>query len=148
MENLIRFCQVNVFLLSLQYDNDTTLEVKKLNEVISPFIKNYFNVGNLIPIWPGGNILKGNQNNGFMDIPEIFFTRFYYWYKLLVKNQYAFLTEFDKYLEYNKYKMKNLDSFLKEFSSKENYNSYIKHINLVIEKRTKKIEKEIINKII
>lgn len=131
------------FLLSLQYKNDIPLEVEKLNSVMSPFIKNYFKVGNLIPIWPGGNTLKGNQNNGYMDIPEIFFTEFYDWYKILFKEPNAFLTEFDKYLEENKSTMKNLESFLERICSEESYSSYIKNINLVIEKRTEEIEKNI-----
>lgn len=132
------------FLLSLQGNNDIPIEVKSLNEVISPFVKNYFKVGNLIPIWPGGNALKGNQNNGFMDIPELFFTKFYDWYEILKKLQYAFLTEFDNKLkEYDKSTMENLKCFLDGFGSIENYNSYINNINSIIDDRTKEIEKEL-----
>lgn len=132
------------FLLSLQGNNDIPIEVKSLNEVISPFVKNYFKVGNLIPIWPGGNVLKGNQNKGFMDIPELFFTKFYDWYEILKKLQYAFLTEFDNKLkEYDKSTMENLKCFLDGFGSIENYNSYINNINSIIDDRTKEIEKEL-----
>ena len=129
------------FLIELQDNNDIQLEVKNLNEIMSPFVKKYFKAGNIIPLWPGGNILKGNQNNGFMDIPELFFSRFYDWYEVLKDDQYAFLTEFDNQLKkYKKSTTKNLESFVNEIGSIESYNSYINNINLIIDIRTKEIE--------
>lgn len=76
-----------------------------------------------------------------MDIPELFFSRFYDWYEVLKDDQYAFLTEFDNQLKkYKKSTTKNLESFVNEIGSIESYNSYINNINLIIDIRTKEIE--------
>ena len=54
------------FLLMLQTEKIAGINVESLNETMNQFVKVYFKVGNVIPIWPGGNTLKGNQNMGFM----------------------------------------------------------------------------------
>lgn len=47
-------------------------ELNKLNE-LKEFIKNYLTIGNLIPIWPGGNMHRGMSQ--CFDLPEIYFNR-------------------------------------------------------------------------
>lgn len=50
-------------------------EFVDLNELeeLKNFIKNYLSIGNLIPIWPGGNMHKGMSQ--CFDIPEIYFIK-------------------------------------------------------------------------
>ena len=40
------------------------------SENLKEFLKNYLTIGNLIPIWPGGNVHKGKSS---YDLPEIYF---------------------------------------------------------------------------
>lgn len=42
----------------------------------------YFDVGNVIPIWPGGNENKG-KTKGCFDIQELYFAKYYDWFKAL-----------------------------------------------------------------
>lgn len=54
------------------------------------FIYNYFSLGNVIPIWPGGNESRGKM--GIFDIPELFFNSYPRWTtELLKQNQNAYL---------------------------------------------------------
>ena len=119
------------------------LDVSKLNEndELKKFIENYFSLGNLIPIWPGGNRLKGQLR--LFDIPELFFSKYAGWYDLLLEKStdYAFLDEFDEHLKTNISNYKSLDTFLDSISSTKKYNEYLEHVNKIIINRTKLIEK-------
>ena len=55
------------------YLNQHYSKYEKLNEQpeLKNFIKKYFSIGNIIPIWPGGNSHRG-QSSCF-DIPELYF---------------------------------------------------------------------------
>jgi len=129
------------FLLQLQKENVANIDVYRLNESIKDFVDLYFDVGNLIPMWPGGNTLKGNQNKGFMDIPELFFTRYYNWYQVLERRENAHLQEMTQYLEDNQTHFESLESFLNSVNSVEKYNQYINHVVAVIKARTENIIK-------
>ena len=48
-------------------------ELKNLKEM-KEFIKVYSSIGNVCPIWPGGNINKGTSNRCY-DIPDIYFNK-------------------------------------------------------------------------
>lgn len=125
------------------------LDVSELNEndELKKFIENYFSLGNLIPIWPGGNRLKGQLR--LFDIPELFFSKYSGWYDLLLEKStdYAFLDEFDEHFKTNISNYKSLDTFLDSISSKDKekykdkYKEYLKHVNKIIINRTKLIEK-------
>lgn len=51
-----------------------------LNKV---FLELYFTVGNVIPIWPGGNEARGKK--GIYDIPELFFNTYPEWTEELIR---------------------------------------------------------------
>lgn len=64
---------------------------KDFNERVewTEFINLYFSIGNVIPIWPGGNEARGKA--GIYDIPELFFAEHKVWTDTLVnmyKNAY------------------------------------------------------------
>lgn len=128
------------FLLSLQKKPIAGIQVKELNEFLQNFIKVFFSVGNLIPMWPGGNTLKGNQNNGFMDIPELYFTKYEAWYKFLAQHENAYLQEMTRYMKENKENLGSLKSFLGMFHSIEDYKNYVEHIIEIIINREKAIK--------
>ena len=60
-------------------------EYKKFNESkeLIDFLNVYFSIGNVIPIWPGGNTARGVM--GIYDIPEIFFNVYSDWTKRLIE---------------------------------------------------------------
>lgn len=127
------------FLLQLQKEKIAGIDVTCLNDCIEKFSKLYFEVGNLIPMWPGGNMLKGNQNMGFMDIPELFFIRYYDWYQILAKREDAYLQEMTEYLDANKIYFGSLETFLGFVDSVDKYKIYIDHVVDVISKRSQYI---------
>ena len=129
------------FLLQLQDEQIAGINVYDLNEDIKEFAEVYFNVGNLIPMWPGGNKLKGNQNKGFMDIPELFFSRYFDWYEDLAKKENVYLKNMSEYLIANKDHFGSLENFLDALDSVDEYRKYIKHVVSVIKERTKCINK-------
>lgn len=49
-------------------------ELKNLKEM-KEFINVYSSIGNVFPIWPGGNVHKGKASNGCYDIPDIYFNK-------------------------------------------------------------------------
>lgn len=129
------------FLYKLQETKINGIDVSELNKCIEPFAECYFEVGNLIPLWPGGNRTKGNQNNGYMDIPELFFTKYKKWFEVMKFIDNAFLEEFGNYLNDNSSHLSSLKNFLNWVKDEENYKKYIEHIVEIIKKRTQKISK-------
>lgn len=127
------------FLLSLQNKKINNIDVAQLNECLKEFSDKYFDVGNLIPMWPGGNCLKGNQNNGFMDIPEIFFRKYLYWYGKLAEHSQSWLSEMNERVKDTRFD--SLKDFLSSIDSPEKYVNYINEIVGIIEDRTKQIIK-------
>lgn len=128
------------FLLRLQNEEVNNIKVDNLNKCLEGFVGNYFNVGNLIPMWPGGNNLKGNQNKGFLDIPELFFRKYLYWYEKLNEHPQAWLTKMNE--QVNNTRFDSLESFLGSIDSEEEYINYIKNAVGIIEYRTERINQE------
>lgn len=121
---------------SLEINVDTLNE----NTELQSFISNYFSVGNVIPIWPGGNKCKGNDD--FFDIPELFFAKYREWYYMLLAltGNFAYLDKFNQDFNCNFEKYESLDKFLNSISSIEEYTKYLEHVNEIIRDRTKLIE--------
>lgn len=109
-----------------------TIEVDELNDFIAKFVKVYFSVGNLIPIWKGGNTKKGGFYNGFMDLLELFFKAYYKYYKALLNNEQAHLELFDDYMNKSELDFSLLSNFLNSVDTKEKYNKYVNHVVSVI----------------
>jgi len=97
------------------------------------FITRYRSIGNIIPVWPGGNVDRGLKQ--IYDLPEIYFHDNSEWLKLL-EEEYNAVN-----LKVNLFKaehFKNLTKLL-DVLDRQNYLEYLQHINCVIEKREKSI---------
>lgn len=116
------------------------LDIEKLNEIIQPFVDVYFDAGNIIPIWPGGNTLKGNQNNGYMDVPEIFFKKFDDWFQILKQHEEAHFEQFDAENRIRGTRFSDLKSFLYTINNLDNYKEYIVEIVEIIKARDREIQ--------
>lgn len=66
-----------------QYLKDKFKRYEELNKTIeeSRFIQYIDSIGNVIPIWPGGNIDKGRSY--CFDIPDIYFKKYENWFSAL-----------------------------------------------------------------
>jgi len=62
---------------------DERFESFNSNQDVVGFVNNYFSLGNVIPIWPGGNEARGKM--GILDLPEIFFNTYPEWTKELLR---------------------------------------------------------------
>ena len=126
---------------SLEINVDTLNE----NDELQRFISNYSSVGNVIPIWPGGNELKGKS--GVFDIPELFFAKYREWYNVLLDltGNFAYLDKFNQDFNCNFEKYESLDKFLNSISSIEEYTKYLKHVNEIIDTRTNLINEKLLN---
>lgn len=72
--------------LTKQYDTFSDLNN---NPQLKRFIKKYFSIGNIIPVWPGANENRGKSY--MFDIPDIYFNKNELWTKILMeiyKNSY------------------------------------------------------------
>src|SRR5699024_8260453 len=127
------------FLFELQDKRVNEIKVKELNQFIErTFVPVYFEVGNLIPMWPGGNIEKGNQNNGYMDIPELFFHRYTKWYEELTTYEESFLDGVGAKVKEDRFK--SFNDFLKSVETVEKYQEYVNYAVDNIISRTKRIK--------
>lgn len=135
--------------------NEDREKCKELNEneSLKKFIKKYFSIGNVIPIWPGGNTDRGKA--GVFDILNIYCNKDdnAYWMKTLVERYNNTFLEFvfneEEEFEINKNIVKLsycstpefLDSFenLNEKNRISLYNLWLKKIVNVIEDREKKL---------
>ena len=127
---------------------DDNVEFEKLNEnpKLQEFAEICFQIGNIVPVWPGANETKGNQNLYYYDLPEIFFAhkKNAYWFNVLRDRlPNTFLDSLlningtDASIEYN---TKGLDKFLNNTRTPEAYNAYLEHVINVIKDRTEKIK--------
>ena len=116
----------------LDYLAKEFIKYEKLNKEIidSKFIQYIDSVGNIIPIWPGGNIDKGTRSYCF-DIPEIYFKKNEKWF-LKLKELYPnsclsgiIDSEFSK-------------NDAKDFLNNMNESTYPKFLNHVVEIITKR----------
>ncbi len=113
------------------------LKYKRVNELdeLKKYIGNYDLCGNVIPIWPGGNIAKGMQY--CFDIPDIYFNqeKVSLWTKVL---QQKYETSFLQGIIDSIYG-KEMETFLNEMD-KEGYKEFLKHCVKIIRDRTNLIE--------
>lgn len=116
------------------------IEVDELNEKIQPFIEVYFDLGNTTPIWPGGNGDRGNQNLGYMDMPELYFHEYKSWYEILCK---TFPQAHLEVLSVDEPKYTSLYSFLSSIKTVDDYLNFIEYIVGVINVRSSKMEEEL-----
>lgn len=123
----------------------TLLDLNELNTVFNKFVNVYFKSGNVIPMWPGGNMMKGNQNLGYYDITSIFFHRFPKYYDML-KNS-IIPTFFDDYSkEYiMEQRFEDLNSLLNSMPTTKDYENYLKECITIINKRTDAINEYLLN---
>lgn len=119
------------------YSNDYIFnnykEFVALNELegLKDFIKNYLTIGNLIPIWPGGNRHRGMSN--CFDLPEIYFTKYKKITEALVQ---VYQNAYMENIIENK-KQIELLKILK--MNKEEYKEFLKYIVGTIKYRNNKI---------
>lgn len=132
---------------------------QRLNEntVLIEFLQLYFSIGNVIPIWPGGNEARGKM--GIYDIPEIFFNKYPRWTNELVRqypnahldkvvnnNLFFVEREIDSKRNLKGYKnaFENFYEFkCHMFNDEKFYYDYLKRRNNVIKERQKLLIKEL-----
>ena len=121
------------------------------------FLKLYYSIGNVIPMWPGGNEARGKKR--IYDLPELFFNMYPYWTeKLMEKYKNAYLdpvvkndifwvtrkTEKGKNNKEYKNIYKSIDDFNSQILSDERaYFDQIVRRNTIIKLRQKKLLAEI-----
>lgn len=118
--------------------DDAYKEFNNCNE-ITDFLKMYFSIGNVIPIWPGGNEARGKS--GLYDIPELFFNRYSVWTNVLIKHyETAYLDDVLKgnYFIFSKDEFKDIKNFVTRIK-KDNqvYFDYLASRSKVIREREK-----------
>lgn len=132
---------------------DSTFKSLNENKDMLKFLSLYSSIGNVIPIWPGGNEARGKK--GIYDIPEIFFNMYPLWTDELIRQHQdsIFLDEvvkndcFKISREHGKSSItyKNMFSsieVLKDImkNNSQAYYDYLKHRNKVISSRSEKID--------
>lgn len=110
-------------------------EFKDVNNLpeIKMFLECYYDIGNVIPTWPGANVNRGMAH--CYDIPNIYYKRHERFTKLIYGNIYknAFL---DNVLRNNEY-----DTVEKLFKlEKAEYAAFLKYVIGVIKERTNLLE--------
>lgn len=90
-QNNPKLCRYSTKFLHKCSKDEKFKEFNKSPQLVE-FINNYFSIGNVIPIWPGGNEARGKM--GLYDIPELFFNEHKLWAQALCR-QYpnAFIDE-------------------------------------------------------
>lgn len=112
---------------------------EELNTVIeeSRFIEVINSVGNVMPIWPGGNVDKGTKSYCF-DIPDIYFYKYPEWFKALTTiYPNAYLDDVIK----SEFSIDTV-AFLNRMN-RTKFKEFLKHIVKIINTRT-----EILSKVI
>lgn len=129
--------------------SDSQYELDELNEVIEDFIALWSEVGNVFPIWPGGNMARGKANIGCFDIPERCFATEYEWF-LALRRIYKDTIHFDGYIDIGTPKLSKystLKNFLKTIDTPDKYKEFLKRICKIIEDRTYDLKHEYILRI-
>lgn len=117
-------------------------EYQELNQnpCMKTFLSLYFTIGNVIPIWPGGNEARGKL--GIYDIPELFFNAYPKWTAELIR-QYQNIN-INEVVHYDPFfvcsgKERNVYTIteLKRRMTAQNqiYYDYLAHRNAIIQKR-------------
>lgn len=139
----IRIQKGTQYLHSLNYINKNRDD--DVDKCLNPLAKVYFSYGNLTVMWPGGNTLKGNGNNGYYDNPDIFFRRHKEWFFVLEKKRYAFLDVFVERIKNKNYE--TLETFVDSFKDLREFADYINGIVEIVNDRTEKIKEELKNSV-
>ena len=117
------------------YEKFTTLNVM---QELKDFADRYYSIGNVFPIWPGGNVHRGQSQ--CYDIPEIYFNkkviRTYaeVFYGTFYKGTSLMNCIFDG--DYKSIKTEDILAY-----SKDTYIEFLKNVVQVIDKREKSLEK-------
>ena len=120
--------------------NDQIVGKLNNNPDMLHFARHYFSLGNLMPIWPGGNVPKGDQNNSFFDIPELYFHYHRTWFDVIKRGfENVFLD--DLFTEVGATYDHGLKDFFNSVHSEETYNAFLHHVVTVIKTREEKIRK-------
>lgn len=128
-----------------------------MNLIDSPIIREfaivYNTIGNLIPLWPGGNEFKGTcfiDGEYCYDIPDIFFCKHYEMEKVYIENilkmeisdialsRFEFTTNSD-----SPNKVKSILSIF-EYSSLDEYFAFVKNIVNEIKTRNNELKRLLI----
>ena len=111
---------------------------KKVNnsKPIKEFLKLYFSIGNVIPMWPGGNSCKGIK--GIYDSPEVFFNMYPEWTETL-REKYKEKGFLDSVMKYRLESMFKTVDTLRKMTSAE-YFAYITKRCEIIAEREKAIK--------
>lgn len=125
---------------SINFIKKSYYEYEKLNELpkLKEFINVYFEIGNVIPIWPGGNEHRGKSQ--CYDIPDVYFNKDEIkeysnnFFNTFLKNKNFFLDE----VLNGKYSNIKVEEYLGFDESK--YKEFLGHIVDVINTRSKLIE--------
>lgn len=116
-------------------DNEIKKDINDLNGEITNFIDVYKSIGNIFPIWPGGNEHRGK--NGCYDIPDIYFNK----EGIHNYSEHFFNTfctnNFMERIRYGKYSTLTCESMLK--FSREEYKKFLIYIHDTICEREEKI---------
>lgn len=123
------------FLYSDKFLREHYTEFSDVNELseIKLFLQRYYNIGNIIPTWPGANVNRGMSH--CYDIPNIYYKRHQKLTKLIYGSIYknVFL---DKVFKDNKYD--TVEKLLK--LDKHGYIDFLRYVISVIEERTDLLE--------
>lgn len=123
---------------------------------LTTFIQSYFSIGNVIPIWPGGNEARGKM--GIYDIPELFFNYYSNWTKelernyknsnidIVVENELFEISHKENVFNYKLKEHEESTKSLSEFvqyleKDREFYYKYLAKRNEIIEKREQRLNK-------
>lgn len=122
-------------------------------EDVKKFANVYTNIGNVIPIWPGGNSFKGTVNidgSYIYDIPDIFLKKYWkmeeiYLVKYLnIKVEDAVINISKKNTIIDKYDF-NISNMLSNMEMEE-YDEFVREVAGIIEQRTNTIKERLCKK--
>lgn len=118
-------------LYSNEYLKEHYNEFPNVNDLegIKKLLDNYFSIGNIIPIWPGGNVDKGYS--GCYDLPELYFNKYQKWFNILIDMYDNSKLDILMDKEYSIETTKFLEWVVKD----NNYENYLEHVNKVISER-------------
>lgn len=116
------------------YETPFAKEINNL-PIFQEFLDLYYSIGNVIPIWPGGNSARGIS--GCYDLAHIYFSKkdVSFWFeKIKEQHSNAYFDEI-----FNDNFKKEIESFLDELTVKK-YEEFLTHVCKTIKKRSKLIE--------
>lgn len=136
-DNIIRLKNEKKRLYSRKYITDHFEDFKDVAEELKELAEVYCSIGNVIPVWPGANELRGKLN--CYDIPDIFFPKFremeevYLRYILNKEPAEVCMTR----ILTDSPKISNIEKILS--FSKDEYRSFVKQAVNEIKERTREI---------